>query len=836
MNDTPFYQAILDHTAVGYSYNKIIYDDTGMPVDYEFIKINKAYELIMGIKEKEWTGKTLNSLYEKVNKSSIEWNIFHQTIFEKYQQKEKDLKFKYLNKYYRIKIHSPQKDYIIISLTDISGEIRETEKLQTLFDSVPIQVWYLKDPKTYLSGNKMHADFVGVDSDALIDKKINDVISQKRAQACINDNHKAFREKREIVSDEWLRNSKGEERLLRIIRKPKLDRQGNIEFVICSAEDITEDYINKQKNEIQEKILRSSLDFTQELLTNTNIKEALINGIEMLGKATEVERVYYWENEYVKDSDQWVTSRKIEWCLDETHQKSNDAYYQNIPFESIQDFIDPLSQNQPFSCHTKNLDDSTYTKKHLQKQGIKSVLTLPIFLKDKFIGFIGFDSYNVEREWSDVEISLLNSFILLYVKALEKYELEQKVKQTNDNFFNFFNMIDDLLIVLDQDGTILDVNNNILARSKYTREELLGESHLKLHPQEITQKIQDSFQELKIQENVGFEIPFMTKDGEEFPVEITNTQGLWNGKPAIFGVAKDITELSRSEDKFSKAFNNSGISMFISRYEDGEILDVNDKFLDFFGYTKDEIMGKTTLDLQMTKDYSQRETFKKMIKTYNKIQDLEINYIDKNNENRTGLTNIVPVVINDTECLLTSIIDISDRVKNEKKILELSNKDSLTDTYNRRFVYEVLSKIIEKGNKNRDLFSVAIIDIDNFKNINDNYGHQVGDEVLVEFTKIVKENLRPDDVLGRYGGEEFIIIVNNADIEKSSKVLERVLANVRKRLSIFGDYEINLTFSAGVTSCKELEEVELSIDRLVEIADQRMYLAKKNGKNKVNYK
>lgn len=276
--------------------------------------------------------------------------------------------------------------------------------------------------------------------------------------------------------------------------------------------------------------------------------------------------------------------------------------------------------------------------------------------------------------------------------------------------------------------------------------------------------------------------------------------------------------------------------MFISRYEDGEILDVNDKFLDFFGYTKDEIMGKTTLDLQMTKDYSQRETFKKMIKTYNKIQDLEINYIDKNNENRTGLTNIVPVVINDTECLLTSIIDISDRVKNEKKILELSNKDSLTDTYNRRFVYEVLSKIIEKGNKNRDLFSVAIIDIDNFKNINDNYGHQVGDEVLVEFTKIVKENLRPDDVLGRYGGEEFIIIVNNADIEKSSKVLERVLANVRKRLSIFGDYEINLTFSAGVTSCKELEEVELSIDRLVEIADQRMYLAKKNGKNKVNYK
>lgn len=186
--------------------------------------------------------------------------------------------------------------------------------------------------------------------------------------------------------------------------------------------------------------------------------------------------------------------------------------------------------------------------------------------------------------------------------------------------------------------------------------------------------------------------------------------------------------------------------------------------------------------------------------------------------------------------MLTSIIDISDRVENEKEIIELSTRDHLTDVYNRRFIYGVLEEVIENFIHEKTVFSVGIIDIDNFKSVNDQYGHQVGDDVLVEFSQIIKDSLRSNDILGRYGGEEFIVIIKHADIEKSIHVFERVLDNVRKTNFTHHQNPVELTFSAGITSCKELKKDELTIDKLIEIADKRLYLAKETGKNQIIYK
>lgn len=547
--------------------------------------------------------------------------------------------------------------------------------------------------------------------------------------------------------------------------------------------------------------------------------------------------MYYWENHYDKVSKKWLSSQKIEWCLDDVDSQIDNPDLQNVPFEESIDFLEFLAQNQSFSYHVKDMEDGdNTTKQTLKDQGILSILIIPVFVKTEFIGFIGFDSCKIEKEWSQVEISLLNSFVLLYAEALEKNDLEQEVKQTGANFFNFFNMIQDLLIVLDYDGTIIDVNNNVLERLNYTRDELLGEPYLMLHPEDTKEETKSNFNDLITQKTEYFKMDAVTKDGYVFPVESMNTEGLWNGKPAIFSVTKDVTELSLSEDKFSKAFNNSGVSMFISKFADGEILEANDTFLSYVGYTENEVIGKTTLDLEMTKDYENRDLFIEQIETEGKISDLEIKFISKDNKVRTGLTNIVPITINNEACLLSSIVDISDRIENEKKILELSNRDELTNLYNRRFIYESVEEIIADYKENNEPFSVAILDIDNFKGINDQYGHQIGDCVLVKISKVINESLREYDVLGRYGGEEFIILLNHADIEKSKMVLDRVLNIVQNTIFTCGGNQIELTFSAGLTSCVEIEKEELSIDKLVGISDKRMYLAKQNGKNRIVYR
>lgn len=612
--------------------------------------------------------------------------------------------------------------------------------------------------------------------------------------------------------------------------------QDKIEYKIYPAEVVTDQYINKEKSEIKDRILYSYMDFTQELLTNEDHYSALSNGLEMLGNATQVDRVYYWENHFDKELKKWFTSQKFEWCLDKSKQEINNPKLQNISFEDVGDFIGILSQNKTFSAHVKDISKKKYkTRQILEDQAILSVLVIPVFVEDEFRGFIGFDSYNFEREWTEVEISLLNSFVLLYEKTIERRNLGRDLEQVKENFNNFFNMIQDLLFVLDYNGNIIDVNQSVLNRMNYGKEELLGQSVLKLHPKHRAEEVKIKMKDLLEKKCNSCSIPAITKDGEIFPIETRISEGLWNQEKVFFAVSKDITELTMSEEKFSKAFNNSGVSMLITNFKSGKISEVNNTFLDLVGYKKEEIIGKTILDLNMFRGYKEREKLIQEIDTYGKISDMEIEILNKDNNLRKAIVNIVPLQLNNHMFLLTSILDITTRIQYEEKILDISNRDYLTGVYNRRYVYSRAKEIIEEHKRTNKIFSVSIIDIDNFKLINDTYGHVAGDFILKEFTKVMNERLRPYDILGRYGGEEFILILNHADLEKSYLILKRILNYIRNKTFLFDGNFIKLTFSAGIASCQELSQDEIEIDKLVKIADRKMYLAKDNGKNEIIY-
>ena len=837
MVENSIYKSAMDHSPVGFSYNKIIYDSKGHAIDYEFIEVNKSFESMVKIEAKDLIGKKISGIYENRNKTSLKWDDFHKDILSSYKDTVLEYYFDYSNKYYRVKTQILEKAYIIIYLTDITMEINETEKLNMFSDSIPTQVWYLSNTETYISANRAHADFVGYKKEDLMYKNINYLFSEKEARFCIEGNQKVFDQKKQIVVKSWLENSKGENRLLRITKKPMLSQDGEVDFVICSAEDITEEYLGKEQNQIKERILYSYMAFTQELLTNEDHYKALSNGIEMLGNATQVDRVYYWENHYDEDSKEWLTSQKFEWCLGNIDQQIDNPELQNIPFTEVGDFIEVLSKNKTFKAHVRNIDDrNNSTRLILESQDILSILVIPIFIQDEFKGFIGFDSCNLEKEWSEVEISLLNSFVLLYVRSVERNLLRKRLLRIKENFNNFFNMIDDSLFVLDLNANIIDVNDVVLKRFNYSRKELLGKNVSILHPKEDLSKVEKSIQDLMTNKVDFCHIPAITKDGHIFPVETRVSEGLWNEEKVIFAVSKDITDLSMSEEKFSKAFNSSGAAMFISKFETGEILEVNDTFLSILGSSRDETVGKRSIDLNIITEYRDRNKLKKDIMLNEGILNIRVELLDKNNRIRTELVNIVPLVINDEICLLSSIIDITDRLQYEEKLLDISNRDSLTGIYTRRYVYERAEEIVEEFLRSKNTFSIAVIDIDNFKNVNDSYGHQCGDYVLKEFTKIIGKNLRPYDILGRYGGEEFIVILNHSNIEESYLTLERILNVVRNHVFEFNENKIKLTFSAGVACCKEARKDEIIIDKLVEIADKRMYDGKNNGKNQIVYK
>ena len=156
-----------------------------------------------------------------------------------------------------------------------------------------------------------------------------------------------------------------------------------------------------------------------------------------------------------------------------------------------------------------------------------------------------------------------------------------------------------------------------------------------------------------------------------------------------------------------------------------------------------------------------------------------------------------------------------------------STLDKLTSVYNRKYLEESLGFLIEGSYMDNREFAVIMFDIDDFKGINDKYGHQVGDEVLVKLTKVVKNNIRKNDIIGRYGGEEFVILLPNLDKNKAVNIAERIRDNVEEA-RILGEKR-KVTISIGITMSNS---ERISREELIGRADQALYKAKHEGKNR----
>ncbi|MGG5253479.1 diguanylate cyclase [Neobacillus sp. SM06] len=156
--------------------------------------------------------------------------------------------------------------------------------------------------------------------------------------------------------------------------------------------------------------------------------------------------------------------------------------------------------------------------------------------------------------------------------------------------------------------------------------------------------------------------------------------------------------------------------------------------------------------------------------------------------------------------------------------------DELTNLYNRRFLKDVFTRSINDLKRNGQIFSLAIIDIDFFKKINDTYGHLTGDTVLSEFARFLNEKTRSTDLVFRYGGEEFMIIFPNTNHLQAYEIVSRILDYFSKTPIEANGTAFRLTFSAGVTT---IDSVETTLEEALSLADQAVYKAKETGRAKV---
>lgn len=178
------------------------------------------------------------------------------------------------------------------------------------------------------------------------------------------------------------------------------------------------------------------------------------------------------------------------------------------------------------------------------------------------------------------------------------------------------------------------------------------------------------------------------------------------------------------------------------------------------------------------------------------------------------------------------IIDITPRKEAEQEVYRIAIHDHLTGLFNRRYLSERLDALLLQHAREAMNCSLAIIDLDHFKMVNDTYGHAAGDLVLVGFAAALRQTFRTYDLIGRHGGEEFLVVVTAVDRATLAAMLERLREHLSQQPFIHGNQPLRVTFSAGVAECAELAGA-VTTEQLIASADARLYSAKNTGRDRI---
>lgn len=172
--------------------------------------------------------------------------------------------------------------------------------------------------------------------------------------------------------------------------------------------------------------------------------------------------------------------------------------------------------------------------------------------------------------------------------------------------------------------------------------------------------------------------------------------------------------------------------------------------------------------------------------------------------------------------------DISKLKKIQNDLEKLASQDPLTHVYNRRHFYKIAEVEIERCIRYQSKCSIVLVDIDHFKKINDTYGHKAGDEALIHFAGIFQQHLRKVDIFARFGGEEFVMLLPEADASQGRLTAERIRKIIESMPLTFEGHQISLTASFGVSTFTNKKD---TLDLLLQKSDKALYRAKHQGRN-----
>ena len=399
----------------------------------------------------------------------------------------------------------------------------------------------------------------------------------------------------------------------------------------------------------------------------------------------------------------------------------------------------------------------------------------------------------------------------------------------------------DAVVTISPTGKIADVNRATEQATGRSRQHMIGS--------DFSSHFTDPEQAVACYEQ-AFAKGFVT----DYPLTITHTSGkftdvLYNAAvfhdasgqvQGIFASAHDITERKKALEVLNLAANvfthtNEGIMITAV---DGTLIDVNESFTRITSYSRDEALGENARILRSSRQDKSIFITMRMNLSEKGCWKGELLNRRKNGDEYVARMNISAVRDSHGKVLqyVGLIADITDIKAHENKLEQIAHYDSLTQLPNRVLLADRMRQGLIQAQRHAQAMAVVYLDLDGFKAVNDQYGHEVGDKLLVALSTRLKEAIREGDTLARLGGDEFVAVLHDLDLDLDvtrtcEPMLARLLAAASKPVQI-GNLLVKVSASLGVTRYPQAEDVDP--DQLLRQADQAMYQAKLAGKNRVH--
>lgn len=428
--------------------------------------------------------------------------------------------------------------------------------------------------------------------------------------------------------------------------------------------------------------------------------------------------------------------------------------------------------------------------------------------------------------------------------------IEHALRISEINYRSVMDQAGDGIFIADQSGRYLDVNLAGCAMLGYAREEIqqLNISDLIVPNPEKPLRLDEIVQGV----SMVTECEMFHKEGRFIPVEI-NAKILEDGR--LLGIVRDVAERKREEarirylafvmDKISSAVIITDVNLQITHWNKGaEAL---------YGWKEEEVIGHLVDDMCGTQFAVGQQLEAQKLLVADKVWQGEIIQQHRSGQAIWVYASVTlledghgkfigAVTINhdmterkqaEEELLRTkeSILDINRTLRRAFEREQLASRtDSLTGAFNRRYFFELLEYEFSASRRYSRPLTLVMFDIDLFKQINDTYGHLTGDTVLEKIVSVVKSQLRETDVLSRYGGDEFVILLSSSNEQDALTLLERIRNElIASPFEVTGT-KLDLTISVGIASMHTSMEKS---DQLVSLVDQALYAAKNAGRNRV---